>query len=116
MQNTKIIDITSLSEMLYGEKKCITEFSEAAIESFTEFRDNYALFLTDRDETNFRKAGHKIKPVAQMLGLSQIIEEYEHAKTLIWDEKPEQEIKDSVAKMNDICNEVITDLNTVINS
>lgn len=102
--------------MLYGEKKYITEFSEAAVQSFSEFRQNYGDFLIARDETNFRKAGHKIKPVAQMLGLSQIIEEYEHAKTLIWDEKSDEELQQSVEKMHGICDEVLVDLEAVINS
>ena len=76
--------------MLYGEEKYIKEFAEAAISSFSEFSENYKKFLLARDETNFRKAGHKIKPVTQMLGLEQILEEYEHAKTLIWMKNPKK--------------------------
>lgn len=100
--------------MLYGEEKFIKEFSEAAIESFSEFRENYQKYLLARDETNFRKAGHKIKPVAQMLGLDQILEEYEHAKTLLWDEKPEQDLKASAEKMDKICAQVLTELEAKI--
>lgn len=79
---TKLIDFTSLNEMLYGDEKYIKEFAEAAIISFTEFKTNYSLFLQKRDEENFRRAGHKIKPVAQMLGLNSIVDEYENAKKL----------------------------------
>lgn len=96
--------------MLYGEEKYIKEFAEAAISSFSEFSDHYKKFLLNRDETNFRKAGHKIKPVTQMLGLGQILEEYEYAKTLIWDEKPQEELEASANKVQQICSEVITEL------
>lgn len=105
-----LVDFSSLSEMLYGEEKYISEFSEAAVDSFSEFRNNYKKFLLVRDETSFRKAGHKIKPVAQMLGLDQIVEEYEHAKTLLWDERPEADLEKSADKVNRLCNKVIEEL------
>lgn len=109
-----LIDFSSLSEMLYGEEKYISEFSEAAVDSFTEFNTNYRNFLLVRDETNFRKAGHKIKPVAQMLGLDQIVEEYEHAKTLLWDEKPDSDLEKSANKINSICGKVVEELKVQI--
>lgn len=96
--------------MLYGEEQYIKEFAEAAISSFGEFSDHYKKFLLSRDETNFRKAGHKIKPVTQMLGLGQILEEYEYAKTLIWDERPQEELEASSKKMQQICSAVIKEL------
>ena len=96
--------------MLYGETKYMAEFAEAAVTSFNEFKENYRTFLLQKDEVSFRKAGHKIKPVAQMLGLELIIEEYEHAKTLIWEDKPESDLRDSSEKMTDICNKVLNEL------
>lgn len=106
----KLVDFSGLTEMLYGEDEYIQEFAEAAITSFTEFSENYKKFLLARDETNFRKAGHKIKPVTQMLGIDEIIEEYEHAKTLLWDEKPTEELETSAEKVQDICSKVIEEL------
>lgn len=100
--------------MLFGETKYIKEFAEAAISSFMEFRENYTLFLIQRDEVNFRKAGHKIKPVAQMLGINQILEEYEHAKTLIWENKPDAELGNSSQRMSSIIDRVIAELKEVI--
>lgn len=96
--------------MLYGEDKFIKEFSIAAASSFSEFKEGYKTHLLARDETNFRRAGHKIKPVAQMLGLNQIVDEYQHAKTLLWDEKPDEELLQSVEKIQKICSEVILEL------
>ncbi len=112
----KLVDFSSLIEMLYGEKKYIKEFAEAAVLSFDEFHKNYTSFLAERDEVNFRKAGHKIKPVAQMLGLQLIIDEYEFAKTLIWDIKPDEDLKASIAKMDGICNQVLQELDDIIAS
>ncbi len=106
----KLVDFTTLNEMLYGETAYIKEFAEAALTSFEEFRENYSSYLLDKDEVNFRKAGHKIKPVAQMLGLGLIIDEYEKAKSLIWDDKNEDELKASCDKMNSICNQVLDEL------
>ncbi|WP_421774518.1 taurine dioxygenase [Gracilimonas sp.] len=108
--NNKLVDFSGLADMLYGEEKYIKEFAEAAISSFNEFSENYKKHLLARDETNFRKAGHKIKPVTQMLGLGQILEEYEYAKTLIWDEKPEKDLEASAEKVQQICSEVIKEL------
>ena len=110
----KIIDFTTLNEMLFGESKYIKEFAEAALLSFQEFKENYTLFLIKRDEVNFRKAGHKIKPVAQMLGINGILDEYEHAKTLIWEEKPNADLGDSSQKMSTIIDQVLQELREVV--
>tara|TARA_R110000868_G_scaffold304437_30_gene565552 strand:+ start:19501 stop:19806 length:306 start_codon:yes stop_codon:yes gene_type:complete len=99
--------------MLYGETAYIKEFAEAAVTSFKEFQENYTSFLMARDEVNFRKAGHKIKPVAQMLGLGLIIEEYELGKTFIWEEKSDSYLKASCKKMDAICNQVLDELKEI---
>ena len=112
--SNKIVDFTTLNEMLFGESKYIKEFAEAAVLSFQEFKENYTLFLIQRDEVNFRKAGHKIKPVAQMLGIDSILDEYEHAKTLIWEEKPDSELGDSSQKMSAIVDKVLAELKEVV--
>ncbi len=109
----KIVDFTTLNEMLFGEAKYIKEFAEAAVISFEEFNENYTLFLIKRDEVNFRKAGHKIKPVAQMLGLNMILDEYEIAKELIWEEKTDSELGDSSQRMSKIIDRVLAELREV---
>ena len=96
--------------MLYGDEKYIKEFAEAAIGSFTEFKEDYSKHLLVRDETSFRKAGHKIKPVAQMLEVHVIVEEYEHAKTLLWENKSDDELQASSSKMNTILEQVLSEL------
>lgn len=107
---SKLVDFTSLKEMLYGDEDYIQEFADAAIISFSEFNEHYKEFLLVRDENNFRRAGHKIKPVAQMLGLQLIIDEYEFAKTLLWEDKPDEDLQKSAQKMNDINTKVLAEL------
>lgn len=109
-----LVDFSSLNEMLYGDDRYIKEFAEAAITSFTEFKAHYSIYLSSRDEENFRKAGHKIKPVAQMLGLQLIVDEYEHGKTLIWEEKKENELDESIKKIDAICSQVLNELENIV--
>jgi len=111
---SRLIDFSALNEMLYGDDKYIKEFAEAAVISFSEFNTNYAKYLAARDEENFRRAGHKIKPVAQMLGLEQLIDEYENGKTLIWEEKPENELLKSIKKIEGISSQILNDLDSLI--
>ncbi|WP_240386229.1 taurine dioxygenase [Balneola vulgaris] len=109
-----LVDFTSLNEMLYGDDRYIKEFAEAAIISFNEFNESYKTHLTARDEENFRKAGHKIKPVAQMLSLQVIIDEYESGKALIWDKKSDKEIQESVKKIDKLCTQVLMELDNIV--
>lgn len=111
---TNLVNFTALNEMLYGDERYIKEFAAAAILTFSEFNTHYAKFLAKRDEENFRRAGHKVKPVAQMLGLEQIIEEYERGKALIWEEQSDKELEKSINTIDSICSQVLTELETVI--
>lgn len=112
-KTNKYIDEDLISELVYHEEKFIKEFADASRKSFTEFRENYSKFLLKRDETNFRKAGHKIKPVAQMLNIDDIIEEYEHAKTLIWQNKDQEKLERSADKITRICDTIIAELKAI---
>lgn len=110
----KIVDFTSLTEMLYGETKYIKEFAEAAISSFNEFNIQFNQFLKERNEVDFRKAGHKIKTVAQMLGLQLIVDEYENAKSIIIEEKSDKLLEDSRDRMNSILKRVFVELDEIV--
>lgn len=101
--------------MLYDEEEYIKEFAEAALDSFSQFSKDYAKYLRIRDEENFRRAGHKIKPVVKMLSLDPILDEYENAKTLLWDNKPDAELEKSVQKMQQFCDKVEEELKEKIN-
>lgn len=104
-----LIDKKLVSDMLFGEDKYIAEFAEASIQSFSEFSKNYRKYLIQKDLENFRRAGHKIKPVVQMLHLNQILEEYEDAKKMIEEDSPEKELQNSANKITRICDQVIQD-------
>ena len=111
MENKKpLIDYTYINETLYGDKGFLKEFSEAAKLSFSEFKGNYQKYLLSRNETELRKAGHKIKPVAQMLKIEAVLNEYEHAKELLLKGSREEELEKSAKKMNAICEEILLEL------
>lgn len=104
-----LIDKKLVSDMLFGEDKYIAEFAEASIQSFNEFSKNYRKYLIQGDLENFRRAGHKIKPVAQMLHLNQILEEYEDAKKMLKNESAEKKLHKSANKITRICDQVVQD-------
>ena len=109
----KYVSYDIISDMLYGDDDYILEFAEAAIQSFEEFSDHYKQYLLAKEETPFRKAGHKIKPIAQMIGVSVIVDEYEHGKKLIHEDADSKKLKASSKKIEHIVEEVIEDLEMV---
>lgn len=111
---SRLIDFSSLQELLFGEPKYIKEFAEAAVDSFSEFGEHYSLYLPARNEDSLRKAGHKIKPVAQMLGLQQIIDEYEQAKVLLANQASDADLQASVQVIQNIIEKVLLDLRDII--
>lgn len=113
-KNRSLIDFTYINETLYGDKDFIKEFCSAAILSFSEFKENYQKHLFNRNEPELRKAGHKIKPVAQMLKLDAVLDEYENAKILLAEESPDDQLKTSVSKMNNTCSEILKELEETI--
>lgn len=96
--------------MLYDDEKYVREFADAAILSFEEFSAQYKEYLLARDETNLRKAGHKIKPVALMLHIQEIINEYEWAKTLLQQDEEKKKLQRSAQKMTEIVDKVLEEL------
>jgi hypothetical protein len=113
-QKQVLINIDKIYEMLFNEKKYVAEFAEASIQSFNEFSQHYSTFLLNRDMENLRKAGHKIKPVAQMLDLEIILDEYEKAKVMLIEEKPQKDLESSVEVIRGICNSAVAEFNSII--
>jgi hypothetical protein len=113
-QKQALINIDKIYEMLFNEQKYVVEFAEASIQSFNEFSQHYTSFLLNRDMESLRKAGHKIKPVAQMLDLEIILEEYEKAKVMLIEEKPQKELETSVELIRDICDSAVAEFNAII--
>lgn len=109
----RYVSYNTIADMLYNDKNYIHEFAEAAIQSFEEFSAHYKKYLLAKEEVPFRKAGHKIKPIAQMIGLSVVVDEYEHGKELIQNDADLEELTSSVEKIEQIIDEVISDLRIV---
>lgn len=114
--NTPLIDLSYINDVLSGDKKFLKEFSEAAILSFTEFCENYTLYLTSRQQDELRKAGHKIKPVAQMLNVQPLLDIYESSKELLNEQAGDEELKKSAEKMHEICASIIAELKQIIST
>lgn len=102
-----LVDFEVIKNMLYGDEAYVKEFSEASVQSFTEFRDNFEKHLKNNDLDELRRTGHKIKPVAQMLHLDELLELYEKAKTALNQNKPDSEKQKLIEAMNSYCNRVL---------
>ena len=112
--DNNLVDFDKVNDLLENDPAYIREFSEAAISSFTTFQQDYRNNLLERDLEKLRKTGHRIKPVAQMVGVEQINREYERAKELIKREADDEEIHNSVDKIETMCDQVIEDFNQKI--
>jgi HPt (histidine-containing phosphotransfer) domain-containing protein len=102
-----LVQFDSINEMLDEDPKYLKEFCEAGIKSFTKFRDDFKESMHSRDLEHLRKAGHRIKPVAQMVGVQQINDLYNEAKDLLNDEKEDEVIEASVTNIQGICNRIM---------
>ncbi len=115
-KNQNLIDIDKIYKMLFNEQKYVIEFAEASIQSFSEFSDHYSKYLLDKDMENLRRAGHKIKPVVQMLEIDELLDEYEKAKEMLIDGRPKKELEISIHKIQVICDQAISEFQQIINN
>lgn len=104
------IDPDKITSMLFNDAEYVVEFCEAGVSSFDEFVENFRTHLMDRNMEELRKAGHKIKPGAQMMGADEVVEEYENAKILLQNEAGNNELKQLASKMQEMCLGIKDDL------
>lgn len=102
-----MVNVEKIRELVYGDEEYLKEFAEAAVSSYTEFRDRYAHAMEAGDLEELRKAGHKIKPSAQMLELEPLLQEYEKGKSLLDNHADESDRQESVEQMIGLCNQII---------
>lgn len=113
-QNNPLINVDKIREMLFNEEKYVLEFAEASIESFSEFSEHYHRYLLDRNLEEFQKAGHKIKPVAQILELEQILSEYRNAKKDLQKNVSDEKLLQSARTVQEICKGVISEFHAIV--
>jgi len=106
----QIIDPPKITDMLFDDGAYVAEFCNAGISSFDEFIEHYRTYLLDRNMADLRKAGHKIKPGAQMMGATEVVEEYENAKQLLNDEASDDKLQASVDTMQELCDTIREEL------
>lgn len=106
----RFIKPDKIKNILFDDEEYVIEFCEAGVTSFKEFLENFQKHLLDRNLEDLRKAGHKIKPGAEMMGAIEVIEEYEHAKNLLNDGAQKNDLQQSAKKMKEICTTVQKEL------
>ncbi len=99
--------------MLYGKKEYIVEFTDAAIDSFAEFNHDFNKYLTVGDLEGFRRAGHKIKPILELLGIEIMLDCYEKGKEILREENTEIGIEKIIDKVSKTTQQVIKELNEI---
>ena len=110
----QLVDEALIREMLYDDDTYVKEFSNASIQSFSEFKQNFKESVLSRDMDELRRAGHKIKPVVMMLHLDPIIEMYEKSKTYLEENKSTEELADLSRDMETYCERVIAEFHELI--
>lgn len=103
MSQYQFIEPRKILDMLFDDIEYVKEFCEAGISSFEEFRENFNKYLTGRDMKGLRKAGHKIKPGAQMMGADIVVEEYEEAKEMLSQDVQQDKLEEAAQNMDRIC-------------
>lgn len=110
MSQYQFIKPDKIKDMLFDDTQYITEFCEAGITSIGEFNQKFRNNLKEQDLEELKKAGHKIKPGAQMMGADEVVEEYEHAKSLLTENAEEHELEEVIQKMDQICTTIKKEL------
>lgn len=108
--STPIVDKQVIVDLLYGDEDYVSEFATASIESFTEFEAHFTKSMRTKDMESLRKAGHKIKPVAQMMKLDTVVTMYETSKIMLEEDASDEEINNMVENMNKFCTKLLKEL------
>lgn len=105
-----------IKELLFDDMEYLKEFCDAGQSSFSEFKENFHTNLVNRNMGELRKAGHKIKPGAQMMGADIVVEEYEKAKNMLKNDGDQEKLEALAEKMDAICDGIMTELNKLANN
>lgn len=111
-----MIQIETIRKLLMGQDEFIEEFATASIESFGEFSDQMKVHLPARNQEAFRRAGHKIKPVAQMLDQETLLAAYEETKVRLNRDATDDEIQESMETLASLCEEIQQQFRAIIAS
>lgn len=109
-----MVDAEKVRELLYGDEDYVKEFAEAAVSSYTEFRDHYSQAMDAGDLEMLRNAGHKIKPSAQMLEFEELLEEYEKGKEILDGGSAKEKRGESIGRMTKMCDQIISEMKELV--
>jgi HPt (histidine-containing phosphotransfer) domain-containing protein len=102
-----------IKELLFNESEFVAEFCEAGLQTLGEFQEQYRTHVLDRNMNALRKAGHKMKPGASMMGADIIVHEYENVKELLKQDADLKKLQSSVEQMEKLCEAISEELNTL---
>lgn len=108
-----LVNRKMIADLLFGDEEYVDPFIDASVESFTEFRDHFGQSMRLKNIENLKSAGHKIKPVAQIMKLDPIIEMYENSKLLLANNATDLDITMAIDAMQNYCDELIEDLKSL---
>lgn len=114
--NKPLIDKQIILDLLYRDEDYFDEFVVASIDSFTEFKTNFQQSMQLRDLESLRKAGHKIKPISQMMKLNEILVMYDSSKKTLTTEGSDKLIDERIKKMNEYFNQLLKELRELKNN
>lgn len=113
-EQNSVVQFDQINEILDSDPEYFKEFCEAALRSFGSFQKDFKVHMQNRDLENIRKVGHRIKPVAQMLGVHQLVDEYEEAKNLLQSEADMNEIEVLIKRVDALCDQILAEFNNKI--
>lgn len=104
-----IVQFDQVNHILEDDPAYVKDFCGAAITSFETFKEEYTNSLKQKDLASLRKAGHRIKPVSQMIGVDQLMKEYGRAKKMLEEDAPDSELQKSSEYIQKLCDRIIAD-------
>lgn len=113
-EQNSVVQFDQINNILGDDPEYFKEFCKAALESFGSFQRDFKTYMRNRDVENLRKVGHRIKPVAQMIGVHQLVDDYEEAKRLLQSDADMSEIKASIQRVDALCDRILAEFNNKI--
>lgn len=109
-----LINFEQVNEMLDNDPEYVKEFCAAAINSFESFNEEFKQHMQNRNIENLRKAGHRIKPVAQMLDIEALTAEYEKGKNILENKESKGKIDGSIERVELLIEQVLNEFRNKI--
>lgn len=109
-ENGSVVQFNGIRKMLDNDQEAIKEFCDAARISFSSFQQEFRNSMQNRDLESLQKVGHRIKPVAQMLGIDRLVDLYYEAKEVL-KQGIKEKVETVIQKMDQLCEQILEEFN-----